>query len=62
MLIRVEPVKLLTDDSVSSVAIEDRKCRLANEVPEEMTHLFKNYTRNGCLFNCMHAYRYVMYF
>ena len=43
MLIRVEPVKLLTDDSVISVAVEDRKCRLVNEVPEEMKHLFKNY-------------------
>ena len=62
MLIRVEPVKLLTDDSVISVPVEDRKCRLANEVPKEMTHLFKNYTRNGCLFNSMHVYRYVMYF
>ena len=58
VIIRVEPVKLRTDDSVTATSVEDRKCRLANEVPDEMKHLFKNYTRSGCLFTCMHSYRY----
>ena len=56
VLIRVEPVELYTDDSVKSVEIEQRKCRMTSEVPDEM-NLFKNYTRNACLFNCMYEYR-----
>ena len=57
VLIRVEPIEIFTEESVNSVPVEDRKCRLASEVPEDMTHLFKNYTRNSCLYNCMYIYR-----
>ena len=59
VLIRVEAEELYTDESVIGVPIGLRKCRFGNEVPQEMTHLFQKYTQNGCLFNCMHAYRYI---
>ena len=56
VLIRVEPIELYSDSSVSSIGAEQRKCRMATEVPDEM-NLFQNYTRNACLYNCMYEYR-----
>ena len=55
------PPELVTDENVGTdVEIENRKCRMASEVPEDMK-LFKTYSRNGCIFNCMLYYRYVSY-
>ena len=56
MLIRVKPIQLVSDESIRSVPIEQRKCRFENEVPEDMP-LFKIYSRNACLFNCMYQFR-----
>ena len=49
---------LLTEDELS---IDKRKCRFSHEVPENMT-LFKRYTKNGCHFECIAEYRYVIFF
>ena len=56
MVIRVEPIQLESDDSIRSVSIEKRKCRFEDEVPEDMP-MFKIYSRNACLFNCMYQFR-----
>ena len=56
VLIRVQPTELVTDDAVIDVPVEKRGCRLASEVPEEMT-MFKTYSRSACNFNCMFEYR-----
>ena len=57
VLLRIEPVELITDQTVGSdLDVEERKCRMSTEVPEEMK-MFKTYTRNGCIFNCMLDYR-----
>ena len=56
VLIRVQPTELVTDEAVIDVPVERRNCRLASEVPEDMT-LFKSYSRSSCNFNCMFEYR-----
>ena len=56
MLIRVKPVQLISEDSIRSEPIEQRKCRFENEVPKDMP-LFQIYSRNACLFNCMYQFR-----
>ena len=57
VLIRVEPQELVMDDAVIDIPIEKRGCRMASEVPEEMSDMFKTYTRSACNFNCMYKYR-----
>ena len=56
MLIRVQPVQLESEDGIRSEPIEQRKCRFEDEVPKDMP-LFKIYSRNACLFNCMYQFR-----
>lgn len=57
VLIRVEPVEVISDEEVGSdVTIEKRKCHIDSEVPSDMK-LFKKYSRNACIFNCMYEYR-----
>ena len=57
VLIRVEPQELVMDDAAIDIPLEKRSCRMAKEVPEEMTTMFKTYTRSACNFNCMYLYR-----
>ena len=55
--IRLELLELVTGDDVGiDVDIEQRKCRMPSEVPEDMK-LFKTYSRSGCMYNCMYEYR-----
>ena len=60
MLIRVQPVQLVSEDSIRSEPIEQRKCRFEDEVPKDMP-LVKTYSRNACLFNCMYQFRYTVF-
>ena len=46
VLIRVQPTELVTDDAVIDVPVEKRGCRLASEVPEEMTMHNENLTKD----------------
>ena len=56
-MIRVEPVELISEKAVGlDVELDKRQCRMDSEMPEDMT-MFKKYSRNACLFNCMHDYR-----
>ena len=57
VLLRVEPIELSTDEAVGNdLDIESRKCRMADEVPEDIKY-FKTSTRNACIYNCMFEYR-----
>ena len=56
MLVRVKPVQLVSEESIRSEPIEQRKCRFEDELPEYMP-IFKVYSRNACLFNCMYKFR-----
>ena len=60
ILIRVQPVQLESEDGIRSEPIEQRKCRFEDEVPKDMP-LFKIYSRNACLFNCMYQLRYTIF-
>lgn len=57
VLVRVEPQELVMDDAAIDIPIDKRGCRMASEVPEEMSAMFKTYTRGACNFNCMFQYR-----
>ena len=57
VLVRVEPQELVMDDAAIDIPIDKRGCRMASEVPEEMSDMFKTYTRGACNFNCMFQYR-----
>ena len=54
--IRITPIEFHTSKSIKSIAIEQRNCRMPDEVPEEM-NLFKKYTKDACFYNCMYEYR-----
>ena len=56
-LIKVKPVELISDESLRTLDVNDRNCRFEDELSEGMV-LFKNYTRQSCIFECMHKYRY----
>ena len=56
-LIKVKPVELVSDESLRTLDVNDRNCRFGDELSEGMV-LFKNYTRQSCIFECMHKYRY----
>ena len=56
MIIRVQPIELVTEEDVVTVPLDKRNCRMKSEVPESMP-LFQEYTRKACLFNCMYDFR-----
>ena len=57
VIIRVMPEEIATDEDVGpEVSIEKRNCRMKNEITDAMRPLFKFYSRNACLFSCMHSY------
>lgn len=56
MIVRIQPIELVSDEDVVTVPLEKRKCRMKFEVPESMP-LFQEYSRKACLFNCMFDFR-----
>ena len=57
VIIRVFPEEIETDEDVGlEVSIEKRNCRMKHEITDDMSSLFKSYSRNACLFTCMYQY------
>ena len=52
VLIKVKPVGLKSNEDLRGLSLTERKCRFGDEVPDEMI-LFKNYSRQSCMFDCM---------
>ena len=58
--IDVEPgtkVLIGMDDAAIDIPIDKSGYELASEVPEEMSAMFKTFTKNAWNFNCMYQYR-----
>ena len=50
-LVRVNTMQLESEKNIRNVDIKKRKCRFSDEYDE--LYLFKNYSRNGYLFQCI---------
>ena len=55
-LLKVQPSVIVSNEDIRSLAVEDRKCRFEDEVPENMK-LFKKYSPSACRFECMLNFR-----
>ena len=58
-VIKVRPIQTKSDDDIKSVDVDRRPCRFDDEVPDDMV-LFKKYTKQACLFECLYKYRYIV--
>ena len=57
VIIRVIPEEIETDEDVGlEVSIEKRNCRMKHEITDDMSSLFKSYSRNACPYTCMYQY------
>ena len=56
-VIKAKPIQTKSDDDIKSVDVDRRPCRFDDEVPDDMV-LFKKYTKQACLFECLYKYRY----
>ena len=50
---RIIPTVHRATDSFRDLTIDKRGCRFLDEVPENITTIFKYYTQKSCIFNCL---------